>query len=297
MPESIAVAGFVNNDPCQLVHLSAGDARLCPVNAGSLCFQHNVIDLLHLFAGLSHADGTGHVAVIAVYHCTVIHQHKVAVLNDSLCRGYAVGHGGSTSCQCNGGERFTLGAVLHHGLVQAEHYVPFRDASPQEITDVRKGDLCDSLCLSNLVDLGFCFHCAARENGTAQGIALIQLHLIPQLLFQLGELAQGHGHRLHRQGAGVVFPEQFPNLFIQVVLFQNGAVFHAFPCFFNIPEINDQIRPVAEAEHCSRGGLHTGEIPAVDIRLDQSRIGSCRQLLHQGFHTLLHHDKPSPLHL
>ena len=106
MPEVVAVACLFDDIPCQLVHVSAGDAGFCAHNAGSLGFQHDIIDLLHSFAGLSHADGTGHVAVIAVHHSAVIHQYEIAALHDTLRRGYAVGHGSGTARQRNGGERF-----------------------------------------------------------------------------------------------------------------------------------------------------------------------------------------------
>ena len=104
MPEVIAIAGVSDDLSCAGIHVPAGHASLGEPQRFLLCPKYHAVHLTHPLCGLSHADGTGHVAVIAVYHCTVIHHHNVAVQNDSLRRGNAVRHRSPCTGECDGGE-------------------------------------------------------------------------------------------------------------------------------------------------------------------------------------------------
>ena len=113
VPELLAIASRCNDISCSRIQCFSCNASTSRLQSSCLCLPNNFIDALHLFSRLSNADRSGHIAVIAVHHCTKIHQHKVPCLYGCI-RWHTMRHGSSCTRQSNSRKRHCFCSQFQH---------------------------------------------------------------------------------------------------------------------------------------------------------------------------------------
>ncbi len=86
MAKALAIARVADDLPGDTVHLPANFAGGQGLLAGHLSVEHDVVDLLHLLAGLAHRDGAGHVRAIAAIFGAKVQGDHVPFFNLPLPR-------------------------------------------------------------------------------------------------------------------------------------------------------------------------------------------------------------------
>ena len=150
--EAALIAGFVDQFPGGLIHRAAGNADLRRPDAEALRIQHRLIHPAHLLGRLPNGDGTGHIRAIASPGGSVIQSEEVAGLQGPVPRD-GVRFGGIRSAGGNGLKRQAVSPAAAHTVFQVGGNLLFGLAGLDEIQDIQKSGIGDSLRLLDTLQL------------------------------------------------------------------------------------------------------------------------------------------------
>lgn len=178
--EALAVAGLGDDIAGDFVDLRRGhtgrDGRLGRL----LGAQHDIIDLAHLVAGLTHRHGAGHIGVVAVLAGAEIDGDHVPFL-DLPIAGHRMGQGAVFAGGHDGIEGQAVGPQLQHLVIQGQLHLALGPPGGDEAADVLEGlagDIAGVLDAAKLVvvlDLAQLFHLEIQRREADAGHDLFDL--------------------------------------------------------------------------------------------------------------------------
>ena len=82
--------------------------------------------------------------------------------------------------------------------------------------------------------------------------------------------------------------EQLSDLRIEFFLFDDLSRSHSSSCLFDISEIDEQIRLIAESEDSTVGRFHASKVSSVHIRSNESAVNTVRELRKKSIKSVSH---------